>query len=273
MPLPRPFQANPGNLWRPGFKPSPAHTAEYSPHGSLSKSLGALVLFEHCNRPGFLDYVQPGNKISFAGAGTSQAATVSPYGGTAFSVSGLDTNFDGLTYATSFPTTAIWSFSMLIKFDGGSAGPLFEPPALVQDSGRTIGINVVGSGADFFEWSDSSASFVAPVISNFTTWTRLTFVADGTNNVTVYTNGTSPNSMTVAGGTSIAADYLAASWPWPIADFFWWNRALSAPEAMAHSVDPYGTTMRPKMDEWTIKGTAAVGSVKKQGLLTTGVGP
>lgn len=248
--------------WRQGFKPVPA--AEFAQNGRLSANLRGLVLFEHCAKAGFIDYVQPNNAIAFTG--TSQAATTSPFGGQALSTNG--NNNDWVAYATAFPATAVWSFTSMIKFDGTGAGSFAFSPNLVVNGARSAGIGVTGSGADTFNWTDGTGT-LTPAVTTWTTWTRLTFTSNGTS-VSMYANGALQSSASPS-TTNFAAQILCNSWPWAMSDFIWWQgRTLTAQDVAALSADPFGTTMRPKQD--TLR---RVGQIigKKPSLLVTGVGP
>ena len=162
---------------------------------------------------------------------------------------------------------------MLIKFDGTGAGgfPIGNISSVVADSGHTSGLSVDGGGTNEFNFLGGTG-FLTPAVTTWSTWTRLTFTADGTN-ANLYANGKFQSSS-VPSSTAFALHCVCIGWPWPIADFFWWQgRTLTAAQVLSHSQDPYGTTMRPKTDEWTTVGIINNGVVKKQGLLTTGVGP
>lgn len=270
MPLSRPFAATPGNLWRRGFKPWPPHTAELDPNGQLSKGLQTCILFDQCLKGGsIVDLAAPTQR--FTVNGTTATRTASPWGGGCLNFDGSTIDTDYLQLNTALASTSAWTASWHALFNGSSTGAGVD--TIFASAG---GYNsAAGSGLIIpnfnHQYSNVQVSFsLTPALTSITGWQRHTFTADGST-VWFYQNGILQSSA--SGSITLALAWILDGWEFPTSDFFFWNRTLTQADVATHAADPYGTTLRPKLDEWTIRGTPAVGVVKKQGLLTTGVGP
>lgn len=263
-----PFDLRLGRFRNRLIKPGPPGSIEVNPRGLLARNLWSLLLFENpAAAPGFRDYANLTR--SFIYYGTSQVATTTPYGGHALSFpidNAESCQFDNT--APVQPTTM--SASFLAKFDGSSVTGRGQIVSPFWDLGSGNEFKVDTAGTNM--WTDiNSNTFLAPAVTSLNGWNRITATFDGT------TGRTSLNGLPVdSGGTlpswALAPSRVCMDWPWPMADFFFWfNRVLTPQEILAHYLDPYGTTLRPKHYPLGVVGTvAAVG--KKPGLLTLGVG-
>lgn len=253
--------------WRPRYRAPQRWLMKFDPNGRLSSQLISLYLFEQLGST--IDYARP-YASELTASGTSIAFTPSIYGGNQVSTGGNSSDFVNIP-APIVTLGSHWTISWLGKWDGTSSASYTGPLITVGDGAQLNGIGVNNSLNTIGTFGGAqSANFTAPLMSGLNGWHRMTIGTDATN-CFCYLDGVLSDTETGAGPSGWSPAQIAVGWPWPIADVFMWNRALTASDVLTHYSDPYGTTMIPTGQEFLIKGQ--VSTAKKPSLLTVGVGP
>lgn len=235
-------------------------TAAYDPTGPLSVGLQSLLLFDSIGVSSTVgvawmwDYASPTQTFIFGGtAANITIGHAAPCGGQSINETGTGTGSDFLQYQAPLAATTTWSMSALVNFDGlahASGNLIFFADHFAASP---IQVSTVNHQLVF----NGGASIFGPDVTTLNGWYRVHITSDGTTS-RAYINGVANGSpSSVAAVLSVPLGMVTLDWPWPVADFFWWqNRTLSAAEVMVHYADPYGTTMMPRIS------TARVGSVQ-----------
>jgi hypothetical protein len=270
-----PFRQRRPNFWIPQRKPGPPHRVEFDPQGRLSNGLSSLLLFDNslpnleavftAASMGMKDYASP--ETTFNTNSNANIVTTCPFGGLAFHTPGTSTT-DWINYVPlNNTTTAVWTASSLLKFDGVGGGTYTGQVTWLANDGQTQGIALASGPSLFTDYS--SSGFLTPAVTTLTGWQRMTIVSTGSA-LNLYLNGVFQSTAALT--TSFALGVVLSGWPWPTADFFYWTAALTASQVAQHYADPYGTTMRPRWSPLGIVGkVAAIG--RRPSLLNLGVGP
>ncbi len=244
------------------------HQAELSPRGRLREGLVSLLLFEI--GPWLYDYVNPSQTFTTT---SSVGHTNSTQGGT------INANGDGgyLTLGAPVPTPNNWTASASIYFFGevpsaasvaatdGSNNVYFYIQGASESAPGALSVN--GSNVQVGTW----------LAQNYSGFHRVT-VTGNSSTADFYFDGVSQGTSTINIATTQFANFLgdSVSAPYdntPYADFFLWNRALSAEEVAYHSQDPYNTVLRPRFPTVN-SGVGGLAICRaKPGLMTLGVGP
>jgi len=262
--------------WRRGVKPGERHTLEFDPTGRLSGGLQSLLHMElnqngqqlDPSPSGMRDFVNRNQTFTLTGAGKSQIVVASANGGYATKTGG-QTN-DQINLGTVFTTFNEWTLSALITWDGAATGTYAGNTVLVANAALTHYFGINGS-TNLFTNSTGATWTGHTAIGNYVGPKRLTVTSSLANTATKLFIDGIQNGATDTGDAAMDLEIMLSGWPWPVSDFFWWNRVLSAQEVAEHAADPYGTTMRPR-SALNVKGNVAAGG-KKPGLLLLGVGP
>jgi hypothetical protein len=252
----------------PRQKPAPYWQLELDTQAPLARGLQCLLLFDRvaglrtadC---GFRDYAHPNRAITAIG---TMVFTRTANGG-AYSTT---TTTSALVLNPTITSTA-WTLSHLVKFTGVNPASDICP---CSDGADGTHYYVEGTGSatpGCFSFNGGNAAIGALRVSTLNGWFRITATWDGTTQ-TMYSNGVSFGSTAAALPPTVLKDLcgdatVAAPWQWQTADFFYWSRALSAGEVLAHYASPYGSVMRPRYSE-RFRGRANPPNPSGQGLFS-----
>src|SRR5579864_3294772 len=219
--------------WPPGIKPTPPHAVIIDRSAPMSVGLLQLLLFDNALlATGWHDYATPVNSFGYFGA-PPLSLIASPFGGYSL------TSTDGTGASGSFlnspvaPTTAAWSASMLLEFNGtNSISGQSSPAFMTLDRSSAAGAAIDPLTGTWMDGITTANGKCGSSIATWTTWTRVHLTEDGTT-FKVYINGrldgSNAQAMTLSQATLFQGQTI------PQADFFFWGRALDATQVAAHA--------------------------------------
>ncbi len=244
-----------GYSWVKQVKPVGGFSAiEKNPKGLLAANLQIALVPDGPNGVGgLIDYARPNRKFTTGGTVLFDRGQYrNHFTGGGFNAANHVVN---LSPSMAAPGNN-WTCSWLGLYDGSN-----HATYSVLLSTGTAGVDYIGYNAGnpgLFVGNNSTGSIGDSLLDPgaLTGWYRITVTVTGTAGKVFLqgqffdnTTGTIKTAMPAL--TQILNDVVDGpdSWGWPVADIFFWNRTLKDNEVLTHFMDPYGTTLRPRMSE------------------------